>query len=345
MAIVWDSIVPPEAITRFARRVPVRQDMVLNRILPDRYVADLEVAVDDVTLTTRAAKFRSFDGPPQRGKRDGFTRRRMKLPPVSQVLGKGELERLQLERVRNAGGNTDAIEQAIYDDVEINVRSVQARVELARGDVLTDGILDLSYSGENGLQADFGVPGSNLVTPATPWSTIASADILGNLRTWSQLYRDINGFMPGGFVTSEDTVFLMLQNAAIRALFAANGATPAQITQEQLNAFLGNYRLPGLAWTYDSQFDVDGVATRAVPADRVIFIPPPGIELGVTYWGLSATALEMVRERRITFREAPGIVGVVDVDTSPPYKEDTFVDATVLPVVSNPRALMVADVA
>ena len=38
---------------------------------------------------------------------------------------------------------TAAVERAIYDDVEINVRSVQARAELMRGDLLNGG--DLSF--------------------------------------------------------------------------------------------------------------------------------------------------------------------------------------------------------
>jgi hypothetical protein len=78
----------------------------------------------------------------------------------------------------------------------------------------------------------------------------------------------------------------------------------------------------------------------------VIFLPPNVADLGYTAWGVSATALELVNSNAIdfSFEEASGIVGVVE-KVGPPYREFTFVDAVGMPVLQNPRLLMVADVA
>jgi hypothetical protein len=46
----------------------------------------------------------------------------------------------------------------------------------------------------------------------------------------------------------------------------------------------------------------------------------------------------------LSFEQAPGIVGVVE-KVGPPYREFTFVDAVGMPVLANPKLLMVADVA
>jgi hypothetical protein len=92
--------------------------------------------------------------------------------------------------------------------------------------------------------------------------------------------------------------------------------------------------------------DVDGVSTRVIPADRVLFVPPNVEDLGYTAWGVSATALELVNSSHVdlSFSQAPGIVGVV-IKEGPPFREYTFVDAVGMPVLANPKLLMVADVA
>ena len=57
------------------------------------------------------------------------------------------------------------------------------------------------------------------------------------------------------------------------------------------------------------------------------------------------TALELVDSNlsELTFREAPGIVGVVE-KVGPPYRKFTFVDGMALPVLSNAKKLLIADV-
>lgn len=346
MAIVFDGPVPVDALTTFVRQVPTPADQILNRILPDRYLNRNSVDFGEILQTNRAARFRAYDGRLHVSSRDSGSSKTVKLPPLSSSLSVGELERLQLEFARTGGTNTSAIVQAVYNDATQLTHEVQSRMELARGDVLTDGKFTmLANNGEPVMEADYGVPGGNLVAPATIWSTTATATIVADMRAWVATYVTVNGFRPGGFVTSERVLGYMLQNAEIRALASSLAGTPAMVGQTQLESVLGNFRLPPLMFTYDTSVDVDGVPTRAIPDDRVLFLPPAGQELGGTYWGVSATALELVNsnESDATFEDAPGIVGVVE-KVGPPYREFTFVDAVGMPVLSAPKRLMVADV-
>lgn len=348
MAIVFDGPVPVDALTTFTRNVPTPADQVLNRLLPDRYLNRNSVSFGEVLNTNRVARFRTYDGRLHVSSRDSGSDKTVKLPPLSSSLSVGELERLQLEFARTGGTNTNAIVRATYDDAQQLTGEVLARMELARGDVLTDGVFTMlsAGGGEPVMSADYGVPGGNLVAPGVLWSDVANATIVANIEAWVATYVATNGFAPGGFVTSNRVLGYMLRNAEVRSLAATLTGAPTRVGQSQLDGVLQDFRLPPLMFTYDTVLDVDGVTTRVIPDDRFLLLPPAGQELGATYWGVSATALELVnsQESDMSFEDAPGIVGVVE-KAGPPYREFTFVDAVGMPVLSAPKRLMVADVA
>lgn len=344
MAILWDSLVRPDDLTTFVRNVPTQQQYVLGQLLPNVTISDIEIEIRDATVTQRTAKFRAWDAPPAPGARDSFTSTRVKLPAVSQMLGQGELDRIRQRQssVRGGGGTDDAVIQAIYDDAENNTRSIQNRIELARGDLLSDGIVTISELG--GVTANFAVPGGHIVTAATLWSNTGSATPIADLRAWSNTYRNTNGFRPGGMVMSETVLYNLLDNTGIRQLFAANGTTPSILDQASVDALLRRYNLPPITLIYDAQVNVDGVATNILPNNKVWFIPPAGVPLGRTVWGLTTTGQALADAGMQVTGGPQGIVSVLDQDARPPYRQAVYVDATSMPVLDNPRALFIATV-
>jgi hypothetical protein len=345
MALVFDGPVTPDALTTYVRQVPTPADQVLNRLLPDRYFNDNTIDFAEYTRTNRTARFRAYDGRLHVSERDTMSMKQVKLPPLSTSLSKGELERLQLQFARTGGTNSAAIIDAIYDDATNLTREVQARMEQARGDVLMDGKFTLAGEGGLTMEADFGVPAGNFVAPGTLWSNTGAATIVQNFRTWIDAYVALNGFRPGGFVTSERVLGYMLQNAEIRTLASSIVGGPSLVGEDVLASTLRNYRIPPLLFTYDTKVDVDGVSTSVLADDRVFLVPPNITDLGYTAWGISATALELVNSNAVElgFSQATGIVGVV-IKEGPPFREFTFVDAVGMPVLANPKLLMVADV-
>jgi hypothetical protein len=346
MAIVFDGPVTPDAQTVFIRNVPTPAEFSLSDLLPDRFFTRNTIDLSEITRTNRTARFRAFDGRLHVSERDVGVTKQVKLPPLSTSLNKGELERLQLEFARNSGGDPAEVVNAIYDDSTNLTREVQARMEQARGDVLTDGKFTLAGEGGLFMEADYGVPGGHIVAPGTLWTTVATATIIANISAWVDVYVATNGFAPGGIATSRRVVNLMLQNAEIRTLAASMSGTPSLVTRGALDNVLDAFGLPPIIKVYDTVVDVDGTSTRTIPDDRVIFVPPNIADLGYTAWGVSATALELVNSSAVdfSFQEAPGIVGVVE-KIGPPYREFVFVDAVGMPVLQNARLLMVADVA
>lgn len=343
MAILFDGPVTPDALTTFVRQVPTPADQVLNQLLPDRVLNRNQVDLSELTRTNRTARFRAFDARLHVSERDVSLTKQVKLPPLSSSISVGELERLQIEFARLGGTNTSAIVDAIYDDATNLTREVRARMEQARGDVLTDGRFTLAGEGNLTMEADFGVPANHIVTAATPWSTVATAGVIGDLTSWVNTYIATNGSRPTGMLVSTRVMNYMLQNAEIRTLSASLAGSPGLVTRPALDAALAAFGLPPVTLVYDSAVDVDGVTTRVIPDDRVILY---GQDVGYTAWGVTATALELVNAAQtdLSFGDAPGIVGVV-IKEGPPFRQFTFVDAVGMPVLENPRRLFVADVA
>jgi hypothetical protein len=344
MAIFFDAPVEPDALTSFVREVPIPSGLTLSTLFPRRDLDTNTVDFAEIVRTNRTARYRSWDGRIHVSERDTGSEKRVALLPLSSSLSMGEYERLQLEFARNGGTNQQALANSIYNDATNLTREVQNRIELAWGDVLTDGVLTINENGFMG-SADFGVPSTHLVSAGTAWTNIA-APALDNLLAWMDVYVATNGVLPGQMRTSLRATRLMQTNTQLinAAVGAAVGRT--RINREELNDVLSSEGLPTLGEPYDAVLDVDGTTTRVIPDDRVLFLPTNIEDLGYTAWGVSATALELVNsnEADLSFEEAPGIVGVVE-KTGPPYRQFTFVDAVAMPILADARKLMVADVA
>lgn len=347
--MIIDDYMQPTVLTGFVREVPYPSNLQLANYLPDRFVGDIEAAMDQVTRTNRAAQFRAWDSETPVSRRDQFTRSRVKLPPLGVKLPIGEYERLMLERARTGGDNRDAYIEAIYSDAEQLTREVYNRMELARGDALIDGKFTIvDENGLKGLEADFGLPGTHLVAPTVPWSTTASATPLTNLKTWTELYQDdANGDMPGLALTSRKVINNLLLSQEIRDLFFRGDAVsggPNLLTPAQLNTVLTAYGYPPFV-AYDTKIEVDGTATRVIPDDRVIFLPSDPSSLGFTAWGVTAEALELAGGQNpgLLFSDLSGLVGVV-LKEGDPLRVWTKVGAVGMPIITDPKRLLVADV-
>jgi hypothetical protein len=342
MALNFD-LIEPGVLTGFVRELPVPANYVLDRFLPNQNISDIEAAFTTAFKRNRAAMFRAYDAETPIGERDNFQRSRVSLPPLGQKTLVGEEERLRLEMLRSGGDNTASLIQALYNDARINTEAVLARMELARGQVLTTG--KFTFSGENGLkgiEADFGVPSSHLPTAATAWTDHTNSDPLDEIRTWADLYVDDAGEAPAYFLTSRQAIGHLLRNEAVRSRFSTIGGSPAVITRSQLAAVLDSEDLPQLV-QYDSQVYVNGTATRIIPANKGIMLPANPASLGNTFWGITAEALELtgLGNPQLTFAQAPGLVGMVTKEGDP-VRTWTKVTAIGMPVIADNQKLLSA---
>ena len=345
MAQIID-LVPPPALTAYVREVPSPTGWILNRFLPDVLVPDIEAGIDRTIKRNRAAAFRTYDAESPIGARSPFERSRVTLPPISEKIPLGEHERLQLERIRSGGsGNTAQLVDQVYDDGANLAGAIQARMELARGDVLTDG--KFALANENGLtlEADFGLPAEHLVAPSVLWSDRANATPVSDLAAWADQYEEATGERPGYVVMSRTAKAHLMASVEARSLAGLTGpGMVATLDNNQLGSILAARDLPEIV-VYSAQIDVNGTATRPIAADRVVMLPTNARDLGYTAWGITAESLEFAASNAgvLGFEQLPGLFASV-LKEFDPVRTWTKVSGVGMPLIEQPHRLLVADV-
>jgi hypothetical protein len=347
MSIVFDGPqgLRPDAITTFIRNVPVESSLQLVQLFPEKFFDTNRIDWAEFVKTNRTASYRSFDGTIHVSARDAGSGKYVELIPFSDSLNKGEYERISQEIALNAGTNTERLVRAAYNDAERLKGTMDNRVELAWGDVLTDGKLTINEGGFNG-EADYGVPANQVTAPAGAlWSDHTNAVPLTDLDAWQEV-RIANGYPRATQMIMSRVVRGHLRRNA-QVINAVHGAAAGRtsVSLDELNRLLESEDLPTIRSTYDTSLNVEGSNTRVLAQDKVIILPENVSDLGFMAYGLSATALELVRSNQaeMTFGDAAGIVGVVE-KVGPPYREFTFVDAVGMPVLTNAGLLTIADV-
>ncbi|WP_458317115.1 major capsid protein [Mycolicibacterium brisbanense] len=344
MALFLDGPLPLEDVLTFTQQVPLPSNNRLTEMFPRRTYGSDEIDFATITRTNRAAKFRNWDGNYWVAPRDTGSEKRVRMLPLGGQLAVGEYERRQIEFARVGGTIQSILVDAIYNDLENLTRYVQNRVELAWGDVLTDGVLTIN---ENGVQqqVDYAIPAGNVVTAATLWSDTANADPLADLIAWYDVYVALNGSGPGQFLCSLATARqLMVNKKLINAIKGAQtGVT--MVTLDEISGLFASYGLPPISMdsVYNSNFDVDGVTTKPLPANKFLFLPSDLSTLGFTAWGTPTTVMEL-NANNVQVESAAGIIGILVREEQPPFQKRTFVDAVALPVLADPRKILVATV-
>ena len=331
----------PAELTGFGREALADREAnrpSLARWLPYRAIPDLQFKfTKGASELTQAAAYRAYDAETRIGKRPGLQAVTGELPPLGEKLRLTEYQQLKQRNL------PEAIADEVYNDARRLVNKIIARLELARADALVNGVVTIE---EDDVQAtvDFGRNPAHSVTAATAWTNTA-APILDDLEAWTQAYVDANGAPPASIITSRRVTSLMMRNEQLRGQIA--GTSAALVTRDQINAVLASLGLPPVE-TYDAQFiDPSGTTRRAIPDDRFMFMPEPvdpngESELGATLLGQTLESEEP--DYALQPAEQPGIV-VGNFKSRDAIGLWTHAAAIGIPIVANPDATFVADVA
>lgn len=346
MRMIFD-LVEPAVLTNYVRQYDnevLRNQMGLEQFLPNFPNPELEYRVTkNAFLDVDVAEYRPFDVQPTMTGRQGFERIRGELVPLGRSIPLTEEDHHRLRNVTMGDAwGMGGIVNDIFADAERMVRSVQMRIEVARGQVLTTGAFTLA---ENGLimAADFGVYAGHAPTAGTVWSNVA-APILSDLLTWQDLYVDDTGVEPGVIVCSRQALGYMFLNTEMRQAAAFAGTTPSRLNVEMVDAIFAANGLPPIM-LYDTKARINGVSTRIIPADKLLMLPAPGSaeKLGATHYGVTAEALYLAEQGYIEAEDMPGVVAV-NYKNDAPVQTFTAAHAIAVPVMPNTQLVICADV-
>ncbi|MFD8496333.1 major capsid protein [Amycolatopsis sp. NPDC059657] len=337
---IFNEYITPAQLTGYARAALADRPenaFRLAQYMPYREVNDLVYRYDKgAGGLLEAANYRAYDAEPGFGSREGIERVTGELPPIGQQYVLGEYDTLRLR------ANADqAIRDLFLRDAERIARQIQTRLEFARADALVNGSVTIA---EKGVQAtvSFNRSGSHSVSAAIAWSDHTNATVIDDLQTWADTYTTTNGERPGTILTSTTVINHMLRNKQVGLLVYPLATTvPGQVTLLQLNQVLQDFDLPTIT-RFDAQAKRNGVAQRFIPADKLLFLPANGSDMGATLWGTTAESLEP--EYGIAANEQPGIVVGAFKQKETPVRVFTIGSAIALPILAQPDLSFVADV-
>ena len=340
---LWTDIVDPATLTGYARAALADYEArrgTLARWLPNRLVPSIDVRFTAGSFgLVDVADFRAYDAEPTIGKAPSGKRITLELPALGQNIPVSEYNQL---RANGAQPGDETVLGTIQRTTELVVRSVADAIERLRGTVLTTGKATVSGF----MDDDFGRAAGNTVTAGTLWS-VATADALGDLTTWSDAYRDANGDAPGAILMSTRVLRAMASLNQMRTQLASGSTRPA--TQQDVQDTVAANGLPPI-YLYDRRVSVGGTPTKVVSDDRVLLLPAPvddvndwqGTQLGATYWGRTLSSMEA--DWAIPEADQPGLVTGVYRGEKPPMIAEVLSDAIGMPVLANANLSFAADV-
>lgn len=299
-------------IIAFARAVQTPADYALTaNVMPERQIQGVKFKTRRTSRRVNAAKYRAYDAQtPVASREVKRIETEGMLPPLGQKYLVAELETILLAARR--GADASELVEMLYEDTAAHTLSIRSRLELAVGDLLTDGKFTLA--GENGLTVEYnaGVPSANMPTAATPW-TDPAADAIADEMAWIEVLRASGAPLPARVVTSYKARALLAANDSYRRAFYGqpSAQTPTGVlAPNEVDAVRARYNLPPIE-VYDVQIPKDdGTMARPIPEDRWILVPPNTQQWGETQYGITAESIALTTgdNPAIELEEAPGII-------------------------------------
>lgn len=272
------------------------------------------------------ASVHGFDTEAEIGSREGG-KQALELALIKRKMQMKEKDIIALENPRTPAEQQYLMKQ-VYNDVDVLVAGVRARVEAMRMEAVANGTVTLA---ENNLNAtiEYGVPANHKeILSGTDIWTNESSDPITQMQDW---YSTL-GTKPRRVMTSSKVLGALLRHPkVIGALFGNNSARVA--TRLDLNAFMQQLELPTIA-TYDEVYrkqlkNGKYEQHRYFPENKFVMLPDG--PLGETIFGPTAEEIRLARDPQIDITKVGNILAMVYEEGKDPVSTWTKAVATALP--------------
>lgn len=272
------------------------------------------------------ASVHAFNSEAEIGSREA-SKQAMELALIKRKLQMDEKDIIALEYPRTPE-EQQYLMSDVYNDIDVLVAGVRARVEMMRMEAVASGTITLN---ENGLSAtlDYGVPSDHkeVLSGTDLWSDPAS-DPIAQIMDW----KNTLGTSAPRALTSNTALSALLKHPkVVGALFGQNTSRIA--SRAELNAYLGQLDLPAIA-TYDEVYrkqNANGTYTqyRYFPANKFVLLPDGA--LGETIYGPTAEEIRLQRDPSVQKSTIGKVLAMVYEEGKDPVATWTKAVATALP--------------
>jgi hypothetical protein len=335
--------VSAEDINAYVRGLTTPADYFLtNTVFRERKINGVKFKTERSKRRVNAAKFRAYGTPTVLAKRQAErVINEGMLPPVGQTLEMDELA-IILQNAARGQDEQDFVDK-LYDDLDRHFESVKTAMEIANGQMLATGVVDLPGVG---LDVNWQVPSANRPTAAVMWDQ-PTATPLSDEMAWLRYLKSIGAPRPEMVVTSERAIAVLASNLEYRAAFynTPSGSTPSTtLSPADVNAVRARWSLPPV-FAYDAQVWNDDKYMRTTPEGLWAMIPPNRSEWAETQYGVTAEQYELAGEENpgIVAQQEPGIFVTMEKKSNP-VSFSTTANAVAMPVMYTPDIHIAATV-
>ncbi|MBU5214363.1 major capsid protein [Heyndrickxia oleronia] len=272
------------------------------------------------------ASVHAFDTEAEIGSREA-SKQALELALIKRKIQLSEKDIIAIENPRN-DAEQQYLMKNVFNDIDVLVAGVKARVEAMRMEVLSKGTVTLA---ENGLSAviDYGVPEEHkeALSGTSLW-TDESSDPIGDLERWAD---ELNGVATRALTSKSVLNALMRHPKVIGALFGKDSQRVP--TRQDLNAFLQQHDLPVIG-VYDQKYrkqkeDGKYIAQRYLPNNAFVMFGDGA--LGETIYGPTAEEIRLTRDPSIQTSKIGNVLAMVYEENLDPVSTWTKAVATALP--------------
>lgn len=341
--------VDPAEILSYARSIPTPEDFLLTReIVPETFIENIKYRIKSRERRVSVAKYRAYDTETPFGRRDvKHTVMEGMLPPLGKKLFVGEMDTILFNLSKGADVDAELVAE-LFDDIDNEVLGIKARLELAAGDLIVDGVFTLQDENNLTIDADYEMDAGFLPTAGVFWSNPA-APALDDEKAWiAKLIKDGDG-RPGDRMASFEVISMLAKNTQYKQYYHGNisltdAATRPTLTEAQVTSVRSSNGLPPIR-EYDVEVLVDNVSQRVTPVNRFFLLPAVKKEWAETQYGITAESIALSRagNPRIVREELPGIVTTAREEDDP-VKVWTKSTAVAMPVMYSNQAHICAKV-
>ena len=231
-----------------------------------------------------ALKLSAFDVKAIPRQRIGMEKMSTDMPFFKESMYVDEELRQELNKVLESGNPAyiDAITNRIFDDSTTLLEAARVARERMRMQLITTGEISIASNGQ-AYDYDYGLDATTqLVDASAKWS-IATTDIIGDIRKWQDDIEDVTGVRPNRAVCSRKTWSYMLKNTLIKKTLAVLSDGTEYLSDAKLRTYLAE-ELDLAVTVYSKRYMGDnGTPMKYIPDDTFILLPPGN--LGNTWFG------------------------------------------------------------